>query len=103
MAGNRAGRRQRPGPALLGELAHQVGEKRGRHGRAILSNDNGSKRLAPGPVPKGKETRNRTPVARQPRLTGGAFHQLDRKRVVWGKRGSVRVDPGGRRTIKKKK
>src|SRR3546814_16872196 len=27
----------------------------------------------------------------------------DRKRVVWGKRVSVRVDLGGRRTIKKKK
>src|SRR3546814_14392963 len=28
---------------------------------------------------------------------------LDRKRVVWGKSGSVRVDLGGRGTFKKKK
>src|SRR3546814_13634812 len=28
---------------------------------------------------------------------------IDRKSVVWGKRGSVRVDHGGRRIIKKKK
>src|SRR3546814_20853025 len=46
-----------------------------------LSKDHGSKRLAPGPVPKGKETRNRTPVARQPRLAGGEFHQLDGLRI----------------------
>ena len=28
---------QRPGPAVLRELAHQIGEKGIRHGRAILS------------------------------------------------------------------
>src|SRR3546814_12881673 len=36
-------------------------------------------------------------LSRDPRLRG------DRKRVVWGKRVSVRVNLGGRRIIKKKK
>src|SRR3546814_12264533 len=31
------------------------------------------------------------------------FDAIDRKRVVWGKSVSVRVDPGGRRFIRKKK
>src|SRR3546814_11439258 len=36
-------------------------------------------------------------------LTGGTESKLDRKRVVSGKSGSVRVDLGGSRIIKKKK
>src|SRR3546814_13253637 len=34
-------------------------------------------------------------------LFGGVDHQADRKSVVWGKSVSVRVDLGGRRSIKK--
>ncbi|MBR2174149.1 hypothetical protein [Sphingopyxis sp.] len=36
MPGDRAGRRQRSAAAVLARLAHQVGEKLGRHGGAIL-------------------------------------------------------------------
>src|SRR3546814_11062072 len=35
-------------------------------------------------------------------LTSMSLSDRDRKRVVWGKSGSVRVDLGGRRIIKKK-
>src|SRR3546814_11648817 len=34
-------------------------------------------------------------------IAGASYAELDRKRVVWGKRGSVRVDFGGPRNIKK--
>lgn len=38
LAGHRAARRQRAGPALVAQRAHHIGEKGGRHGRTILSN-----------------------------------------------------------------
>src|SRR3546814_20669572 len=37
-----------------------------------------------------------------PRFGDDRDHPLDRKSVVWGKRGSVRVGCGGRRIIKQK-
>src|SRR3546814_14755059 len=63
--------------------------------------------LVPHVVP-GVTTGELDDIVRRMTLDGGGVpatlgYRGDRKSVGWGKRGSVRVDLGGRRTIKKKK
>src|SRR3546814_13752735 len=88
----------------VGEFAEQIGgpveiggleEMRGEAVRPVLGQDRIDALLAVGI--------GRTAERKRDRAQAQLEQPVDRKSVVEGKRGSVRVDLGGRRIIKKKK
>src|SRR3546814_16025859 len=88
------------------QLRHQrkVGPRQWNH-RSERRSGRGQKRrktfLLPGSPGTGRQSRQRH--QRQPVWRTGGQRRADRKSVVWGKRGYVRVGLGGGGIIKKKK